>query len=167
MRIAMLHPVISTLSALAQPRPAGNALIEFALLAPLFALMLAIVCDLGFAGYRTMQVQAAAEAGVEYAAVESPTGNWNAAAVTAIKAEVASATDTAGITVSSPYPTTVCGCAGSGSFTQSSCSVTCVNGDQPGLYAVVGTQLQYHMVMPYTGLPNPLVLIGQAYRRLN
>lgn len=164
----MLRHAASTVRALLHwPARGGTALLEFALLSPLFALLLVFVCDLGFGGYRTMQVQAAAEAGVEYAAEQSPTGNWNAAAITAVKAEVASATGTAGITVPSPYPTTVCGCAGNSIFTQSSCSATCANGDQPGLYAVVGTQLQYHTILPYAGLPNPLVLSGQAYRRLN
>lgn len=163
----MMQAVGTVFRTLLRGRSSGAALIEFALLSPLFALLLVFVCDLGFAGYRTMQVQAAAEAGSEYAAAQYPTGNWNAAAITAIQAEVASATGTAGITVPSPYPTTICGCAGNATFTAASCAATCPDGLQPGLYAVVSAQLQYRTVMPYPGLSNPLVLTGQAYRRLN
>jgi Flp pilus assembly protein TadG len=138
--------------------PRGGPLIEFALIAPLLVLFLVAVGDLGFAAYDMLQVQAAAEAGAQYAALNA----WNAAA---IATAVSSATGIGGITAT-PAPSQLCGCPDGGSLTQTSCGNTCPSGSPAGLYASVSAQLQYRPVLPYPGLPSPLRLTGQAYRRL-
>ncbi len=55
---------------------------------------------------------------------------------------------------------------GGGTFTIVASTVTCPSGSPPGVYASVSAQLQYQTVLPYPGLPSPLTLTGQAYRRI-
>src|SRR5947209_4776361 len=82
---------------------AGLAAVEFAFLAPLFALAIVCTADLGLGIYRKMQVQTAAQAGAAYAA----TRGFNA---TAIANAVTSATSAATIQAQ-PAPVQYCGCA--------------------------------------------------------
>ena len=77
---------------------AGSALIEFTLLAPLLVIMGVYTMDFGFVFYRQMQVQNAAQAGVDWAMANHV---FNAAGVIAA---VNSATNYGGITVSTGYP---------------------------------------------------------------
>lgn len=148
----------ATLHALLFAVPRGGPLVEFALIAPLLVLFLVAVGDLGFAAYDLLQVQAAAEAGAQYAARNT----WNAGA---IAGAVTSATGVNGISAT-PAPSQLCGCPDGGNLTQTSCGNTCPSGSLAGLYASVSAQLQYRAVLPYPGLPSPLTLTGQAYRRL-
>ena len=154
--------------ALLRSAPRGAALVEFALILPFLILLLVLVIDFGFDGYRLMQVQAAAEAGAQYA-VRNP-NPWNP---TAIAAAVLAATGSSGISAI-PAPSQVCGCTDGNSFrnagpaTNGSCggaTPACASGF--GIYASVSTRLSYHTMLPYPRLPNPLTLNGQAYRRLN
>ena len=115
--------------------------------------------DLGFGAYQTMQVHAAAEAGAQYAVRHA----WNAAA---IATAATSATGSGGI-AASPAPSQVCGCPDGGVFTPMPSCNTCPSGSPSGVYASVSAQLTYSPVLPYPGLPDPLTLTGQAYRRLN
>ena len=55
----------------------GMAAIEFGILAPLLAGILVPVTDLGMCFYQKMQVQAAAQAGAQYAAAHG----WNSTAI--------------------------------------------------------------------------------------
>ncbi len=150
-RSAALHALLFAV-------PRGGPLLEFALIAPLLVLFLVAVGDLGFAAYDLMQLQAAAEAGAQYAARNT----WNAAA---IETAVTGATGIAGVTAT-PAPSQLCGCPDGGSLSLTSCGNTCPSGSPAGLYASVSARLQYRTVLPYPGLPSPLTLTGQAYRRL-
>src|SRR6059036_1271609 len=69
---------------------AGVALVELAIIAPLLTLAVIGTADLGFGIYRKMQVQAAAQAGMEYAIVKGFT-------VSGISSAVASATPFTGV----------------------------------------------------------------------
>jgi Flp pilus assembly protein TadG len=139
--------------------PRGAAIVEFALIVPLLILLMVGLFDLGFAAYQSMQVHAAAEAGAQYAVRHT----WDP---TAIATAVTRATGSAGITAT-PAPSQVCGCPDGGIFTPEPSCNTCPSGSPAGVYASVSAQLSYSPVLPYPGLPNPLVLAGQAYRRLN
>jgi Flp pilus assembly protein TadG len=139
--------------------PRGGAIVEFALVMPFLVLLLVGLCDFGFATYDSMQVEAAATAGAQYAARHT----WDAVAVAAA---VTSATGASGISAT-PAPSKVCGCPGDGTLTLIVCTSTCSSGDPPGVYASVSAQLQYQTVLPYPGLPATLTLTGQTYRRLN
>lgn len=138
--------------------PRGGPLLEFALIAPFLMLFLVAVGDFGFAAYDLLQVQAAAETGAQYAVRNA----WDSAA---IATAVTSATGLRGITAT-PAPSQLCGCPDGGSFTQMTCGDTCPSGSPAGLYASVSAQVPYRPVLPYSGLPSPLMLTGQAYRRL-
>jgi Flp pilus assembly protein TadG len=139
--------------------PRGAAIVEFALVLPLLLLLTVGLFDLGFGAYQSLQVHAAAEAGAQYAVRH----DWDA---TAIAAAVASATGTGGV-AATPVPSQVCGCPDGGVFTLKPSCGTCPSGSPAGVYASVSAQLSYSPVLPYPGLPDPLVLTGQAYRRLN
>ena len=149
----------SVLRALWRSSPRGGAIIEFALIAPFLAVLLVSLSDLGFGFYEAMQVQAAAEAGAQYAMRNT----WDA---NAVAAAVTGATGAGGISAT-PAPAQVCGCPGGGILTQIGCTSTCPSGDPPGVYASVSAQKLYQTVLPYPGLPATLTLTGQAYRRLN
>jgi Flp pilus assembly protein TadG len=157
----------TTLRALLRSPPRGAAIVEFALILPFLILLMMGLFDLGFGAYQSMQVHAAAEAGAQYALRH----NWDA---TAIATAVTSATGTGGI-VATPAPTQVCGCPDGGTFVVVATwvvdhcvpSFTCASGSSPGVYASVSAQVSYSPVLPYPGLPDPLTLTGQAYRRIN
>jgi len=163
-----LHRIPSaTLRALLRPPPRGAAIVEFALILPFLILLMVGLFDLGFGAYQSMQVHAAAEAGAQYALRHT----WDA---TAIAAAVTSATGTSAI-AATPAPSRVCGCPDGGTFTVVAAwvvdhcvpSVTCASGSSPGVYASVSARLTYSPVLPYPGLPDPLTLTDQAYRRIN
>ena len=157
----------TTLRALLRSPPRGAAIVEFALILPFLILLMVGLFDLGFGAYQSMQVHAAAEAGAQYALRHT----WDA---TAIATAVTSATGTGAI-AATPAPTRVCGCPDSGAFTVvgswvvDHCvpSFTCASGSSPGVYASVSARLSYSPVLSYPGLPDPLTLTGQAYRRIN
>jgi len=149
----------TALRILVRSPPRGGAIIEFALIMPFLVVLLVGLCDLGFGFYESMQVQAAAEAGAQYATRHA----WDAAAVATA---VTDATGAGGITAT-PAPSKVCACPGGGTLTQIGCTSTCRSGDPPGVYASVSAQLRYQTVLPYPGLPATLTLTGQTYRRLN
>jgi Flp pilus assembly protein TadG len=147
----------------------GGAIVEFALVMP-FLVGLAIgLFDLGFGLWQSMQVQAAAEAGAQYAALNA-LNTWNA---TAIATAVISATGASGVSAT-PAPSQVCGCTNSntltpvGSPTGGSCSsFTCTPSGTAGLYASVSAQVPYSPLVPWPWMNRtPTTLTGQAYRRL-
>jgi hypothetical protein len=154
------------LRALLRLPPRGAAIVEFALIMPFLIGLLVGLCDLGFGVYGSMQVQAAAEAGAQYAIRNA----WDA---TKIAAAVTSATGASGITAT-PAPYQICGCTNNNIFiqvgipTNGSCSsLTCTPSGHPGLYASINAQLMYQTMLSYPGMPATWTLAGQAYRRLN
>jgi hypothetical protein len=136
----------------------GGVAVEFALLSPLLALMFTGLVDLGFGAYESMQVQAAAAAGAQYAFKYT----WDAAA---IAAAVTNSTGAEGV-VASPAPLQFCACPSAGSLAEVGCSATCPDGSPPGLYARVSAQLQYSTILSYPALPSPVTLKGEAVVRL-
>ena len=136
----------------------GTVSIEFALVLPFLALLLTGLLDLGYAAYELMEIQAAAEAGAQYAS----TNPWN---VTAISNAVTSATEITGISAT-PAPSQFCACANGGSLTAVSCTSTCGGGHAPSTYALINAQLQHWTVLHYPGLPYPMTLSAQSRRRL-
>lgn len=133
----------------------GAAAIEFALISPVFLVLLVGMVEVGFAAYQAMQAQDAAEAGALYAAKYGwdPTGITNA---------VLNATSASGLTAS-PAPAEFCGCPASGSgITTVNCNSTCPGGSPPGLYISVSASLPHETILPYLNLPIPAVLTAHA-----
>jgi len=132
---------------------AGSALIEFTLLAPLLVIMGVYTMDFGFVFYRQMQVQNAAQAGVDWAMANHV---FNAAGVIAA---VNSATNYGGITVSTGYPIEQCGCPSSTgvTFTDNTAPTPCptCGGAVGGLYVTVQTQATWNSFIPYGLFSSP------------
>ncbi len=139
----------------------GVAAIEFALLSPLFVILLSGIVELGMAGYQAMQVQAAVEAGALYAAQNGANN------LAAIGQAVINATGTSGITAT-PAPTSFCGCPGAaGVISQgSNCTAVCSDGTAPGQYVQVGASLAHQTLMPFLQLPLPATLTAQSIVRV-
>ena len=151
----MFRVAPTTLRTLLRTSTRGGAVVEFALILPFLALLMVILFDAGFAFWQLMQVEAAAEAGVQYYAAH-PTD------MAGFMTAVSSAAGTSDI--SATY-NRVCGCPGNSPFEVPNCTTTCDNGYPPGNYAKVSVERRYSPVLPYPGAPDTLT--GHAYRRLN
>jgi Flp pilus assembly protein TadG len=133
---------------------AGAASIELAIIAPVLVAALICTVDLGLGIYRSMQVEAAAQAGAEYAV----TRGFSAAGVTSA---VASATSLGGVQAT-PAPVQFCGCASAGGVTSMACGQPCPDGTSPGTYVTVSAQANYNTLLPYPMFPDTFVFAAQS-----
>jgi Flp pilus assembly protein TadG len=133
----------------------GVVAVELAVLAPL--LMLAFVCitDLGLGIYANMQVDSAAQYGVQYAV----TNGYDASA---IRSAVKSTSDI-DLNVA---PTSFCGCPGTSGVAQSLCNLQCSDGSTPGTFVTVTVAHDYVTLLPYPGIPPRFALSSQSTVRL-
>ena len=136
----------------------GSAAIEFALVSPLFIILLVGVVELGFAGFDAMRVQDAAEVGALYAAVHG----WNSAG---ISAAVTNATGAVGLTAS-PAPLTFCGCPQASGITAVICSAQCASGAAPGQYITVSASMPRLTIMTQTIASLPATLTAHSTVRI-
>jgi Flp pilus assembly protein TadG len=95
----------------------GVAAIEFAIIAPLMAIILVGVTELSFAVRQRMQVQEAAAAGAQYAALKG----WDPAN---IALAVTSAANGSGISAT-PTATSYCGCPSASGIAVLACGQPC------------------------------------------
>jgi Flp pilus assembly protein TadG len=133
---------------------AGAASIELAIIAPVLVAALVCTIDLGLGIYRSMQVEAAAQAGAEYAVARG----FSAAGVTSA---VASATSL-GSVQATPAPVQFCGCASVSGVTGTACGQPCPDGTSPGTYVTVSAQANYNTLLPYPMFPNTFVFAAQS-----
>ena len=129
----------------------GAALVEFTIFAPLLVVMSIYTMDFGLFFYRQMQVQNAAQAGVDWAMANHIYNNAG------IRAAVTNATNYADISVSTGYPIEWCGCPTSTGvtpqptpltpYTGGICPTTC--GASVGLYVTVQTQATWNSFIRY------------------
>jgi Flp pilus assembly protein TadG len=126
---------------------AGAALIEFTLVAPMLVVMSIYTMDFGVFFYRQMQVQNAAQAGVDWAMANHIYNNAG------ISAAVTSATNYADISVSTGYPIEQCGCPSSTgvTFTSNTAPAPCplCGSSVGGLYVTVQTQATWNSFIRY------------------
>jgi Flp pilus assembly protein TadG len=134
----------------------GAAAAEAALVMPLLLLVMAGLIDGSRVIVRAMQVDAAAQAGAEYARKNG----WNRAAIQSAVAEATSLAVTA-----SPAPQLIRACA-TASGVQSTNAPTCPGGGPPGDFVVVTAQATYSALMPWPGVPVASTLQGRAMVRL-
>ena len=149
------------LRALARGRGRGTqgvAAVELAFVAPVLVLLMVCAADLGLGIYRKMQVQNAAQAGAQFAAVHGFNAN-------SISSAVVNATSFSGITAS-PSPTQFCGCASSSGVTSVSCGATCSSGSSVGTYVTVSAQASYSTLISYPGIPNKFTFTAQPTVRI-
>jgi Flp pilus assembly protein TadG len=133
---------------------AGVASVELAIIAPVLVAALICTIDLGLGIYRSMQVEAAAQAGAEYAVVRG----FSAAGVISA---VASATSLGGVQAT-PAPVQFCGCASAGGVANTACGQPCPDGTNPGTYVTVSAQANYNTLLPYPMFPNTFVFAAQS-----
>ena len=136
----------------------GLAGIEFALLVPVLLMLTVCTVDLGMAAYDEMQVENAAQAGSEYAAVHG----YNASS---ISNAITSATTLSGI-AAMPAPTEFCGCPSSTSITSATCGSTCTDGSMAGTYVTASATAHYSTMIHYPTLPDTFTFVNTATARI-
>jgi len=136
----------------------GSAAIEFAIISPVFVILLIGVVEIGLAGRDAMRVQDAAEAGALYAQVHG----WNSAGIVSA---VTNATGATGLTAT-PAPVTFCGCPGVGGIGVTDCSVLCADGSTPGQYITVSASMPRLSIMPETFAALPATLTAHSTVRI-
>ena len=155
----MLRPRTTAARAILHAAPRGAAIIEFALVMPFLALLVVGLCDLGFAVYK---LDRGSGCGRSRRAIRRP--QW--LEPTAITTAVTSATGASGISAT-PAPSEVYGCPDGGTLTIVASTVSAVRvGARPASTPRSAPSCSMQTVLPYPGLPSPLTLTGQAYRRI-
>jgi Flp pilus assembly protein TadG len=155
---------------------AGNALIEFAIIAPLLIVMCIYVIDFGFFSVRQMELNHATQAGAQYA-VEHGYNPTN------ITSAVTNDANDSSFTISTT-PSEFCGCPSSTGVTQlftGDCplNTTCPAACPPsttclyaGTYVTVSTTATYNTIAPVSGklftitVPKSYLLNGTATVRI-
>ncbi len=120
---------------------AGAAAVELSLIAPFLLIGAIGVADLGLPVWRRMQVQAAAQAGAQYAAING----FDAQAIAGV---VAGATNFAAISAYPP-PAQFCGCSTGDDVAAAACGSTCASGEEAGDYVRVQTSAQSTRLFAY------------------
>ncbi|HET7084549.1 MAG TPA: TadE family protein [Rhizomicrobium sp.] len=121
----------------------GIAAIEFAVFGAVLCFLAIATADVGMGFYSYMQVQNAAQAGAEYAAVHG----WNSAAITNA---VTNATSVSGLSAS-PAPTQFYGCVVGTSVNSVAQGTVCTNGMSAGTYVTASAQRTYTTLISYPG----------------
>jgi Flp pilus assembly protein TadG len=148
---------------------AGNALIEFAIIAPLLIVMCIYIIDFGFFAFRQTELQHATQTGAQYA-IAYP---YDAAKISsAVTNDANDSTFKISIT-----PNEFCGCPSSGGVIQIAAGAcvgkpTCSGGLFAGNYVTVSTQATYNTIAPVSGkiftitVPSSYLLKGSATVRI-
>lgn len=135
----------------------GAAAVEFAFIAPILALLLLGLIDLGMGFSAQMSVSQAAQAGTYYALL-------NGYDTSAIGNAVQNASNATGIAGNASE---ACGCpTSSGGVAPATCGNTCPNGLTAGFYVTVNAQYQYATILPYPGLNSPMTLSANSVVRI-
>jgi Flp pilus assembly protein TadG len=127
----------------------GAALIELSLLVPLLVVMGIYTADFGLSIYTQMQVQNAAQAGVDWAMANHVFNQTAISAAVTNATNNPNATSTLNITVSPGYPIEQCGCPSSTGMIFSADTApnpcpTCNDGSVGGLYVTVQAQATWN-----------------------
>ena len=136
----------------------GAAAIEFGVVVPMLALIVTAVIDIGLGVHSKMQLEDAAQAGVQWAI-------RNGFDATGISAAVANATNNSSITAT-PAPVQFCGCASGSSISGATCGTPCPNGAQAGTYVTVSAQTTYTTMISYPAVPSTYNFAIQSTARL-
>jgi Flp pilus assembly protein TadG len=161
----------------------GSALVELALLAPIFLLMIVAGSELGRISYAAIEVSNAARAGVAYGAqnhaAATQTGTlasgFNDAIDQAAVNEAANVTDMTATATTSCVCQTVNTATGAVTTTSVSCGAagtTCGESTTSGKvnivveYVQVSTQAKVHTMFRYPGIPHSFTLNGFSQMRV-
>jgi Flp pilus assembly protein TadG len=135
---------------------AGQAATEFAMVAPLLALVLVGVSDFARAFYFYEEVVAAARAGAQFGS-QGVTYAVNSTDIQA--AALANGTNVPGMTVSS----SVCTCQSPAPSGETACTTGYCNGaNASATYVTVNTAATFTTLITYPGVPHTTTIGGQA-----
>jgi Flp pilus assembly protein TadG len=134
----------------------GQAAVEWALTAPLIALLLVIGGDLMRMYYTSIEVNDAAKAGAQYGAQTPGTAADLAGMQQAAQND---AFDLAGMTATA---SNYCQCPGSSTTFDCSTTNTC---SDKRVYVEVDTATTFHPLLQYPGLPSSVQMSGKAEMR--
>jgi len=139
-------------------REKGSALIETALLIPLFLLLFMGVADYGRVFYTADIVVHAADVGAKFGAISTT----NAADITGMQsAATNAATSIGGLTATA---TSFCTCGAGGSTV--SCGSSCSGYGTPAMYVQVKTQATFKSLAAFPGLPHTIPLAATSTLRV-
>jgi len=156
MRNPFRHGMRKALSAFAGT--GGMAAVEFGFLVPILLMLTVCTVDLGIAFYDAMQVESAAQAGSEYAAVHG----FN---VASISQAITSTSDLSGL-AASPAPTEFCGCPSASGVTTVTCGSTCPDGSLAGTYVNASATAIYTTLIHYPLFPASFTFVNSAVARI-
>ena len=139
----------------------GAAIVEFAIAAPVLALLTVGVAEFGIGYYAKAQVTAAAQTGLRHAYANGFNSTNISAAVTGSTTQLAVS--------ASPAPSQFCGCVVSNAVVSSACTGTnsCPNGDKPRTYVRVSASATYTPMIRLPGTPTSYALTSTAQGRLD
>src|SRR5205823_379771 len=113
----------------------------------------------GLAVYSEMEVQNAAQAGTQYAAVHG----YNSDSVTTA---VTSATTIHGLSAS-PAPSKFCGCPSTtGGIATATCGTNCASGAAAGTYVTASATATYTTIVAYPGVPSSYTFASTSTVRI-
>jgi Flp pilus assembly pilin Flp len=135
----------------------GVAALEFAIVAPVIAILIVSSIELGFAMRDQLRVQAASAAGAFYAMKNG----FDAAGVSAAVLNGAAGT---GLTAS-PAPVLFCGCPQATGIAAAACGATCVDGIAARQYAMVSASIPRTTILG-SSLGLPATMSAQSIGRL-
>ena len=143
----------------------GNAAVEFAIIAPVLVGLLVPIADFGLYIYDQMQLNLAAQAGMEYAA----RNGWNP---TGFQQAAINASPSLNLTAQSVNASQFCGCPSGTAIAQQNCSdpntgqqAHCGNNAANplvGTYVNVTATYQYNTLFHYPGIPDSQTLTSGA-----
>lgn len=135
----------------------GNVAAEMGIVAILLTTLISGTLEFGMIIFQIMEVNNAAENGAAYAAINGFNCPGNPGTPQCIQTAVTSASGLQNV-AATPAPSTFCGCPATSGIAAASCSATCSNGDQAGIYVTVNAQYSFvfGQYAKLLGVPNPL-----------
>jgi hypothetical protein len=132
--------------------------VEFALIAPFLMTVVVAVVDLGTGLHHAMQVENAAQAGLQYALVRG----FDAAAITA---RIAATSPDLGI-AASPEPQRFCGCPSASAIEPATCGAFCPDGSTTGTFVSVSAAATYRPPIAFPFVPETVPLQTTTIARI-
>ncbi len=138
----------------------GNAMIELALILPMFTLVLAGAADFARFAYASIEVSNAARAGIQYGMQNRGT------AMDLTGMQLAATNDGADVSALKATASQFCVCTDGTSITCANAGTKCVGPARILQYVQVNTTAKLNPIFQYPGLPTTLTLNGQATIRV-
>jgi Flp pilus assembly protein TadG len=134
-------------------RRCGQSAVELALLTPVLMALLLIAADLGRVFYFAIVVDSAARAGAQYGSQSVITAADSAGIKAAAKTD---ANNISGLSVTASQ------CTCESSTTVTACASSYCTNSSSATYVLVNTQMTFHTVVTYPGIPSSISLSGEA-----